>query len=89
MNLARQAGKDRPERGGGFDNERQGNRDDDHHAGRSDAGDRRRGPPPPSRDDGRDRDRAVYWSDKYEKIGYRGPEQEGEPVTEAFEALSM
>ena len=48
IDLATQAGKDRPERGG-FDNDRGGNRgrNDDPDAGRSDADDWRRGPPPP------------------------------------------
>ena len=57
IDLASQAGQDRPQRGG-FDNDRGGDRrrDDDPNAGRADAdGEWRRGPPPPARDDGRDR----------------------------------
>merc|ERR1719264_1414742 len=58
IDLASQAGQDRPQRGG-FDNDRGGDRrrqEDDPNAGRADAdGEWRRGPPPPARDDGRDR----------------------------------
>jgi len=68
MDLASQAGKDRPERGG-FGDDRRRDREDDPNAGRSDAGDWRRGPPPPARDDGRDRDRGDRYNgrDSYER----------------------
>ena len=73
IDLASQAGKDRPERGG-FDNDRgghRGGRNDDPDAGRSDADDWRRGPPPPTRerDDGRDR---YNGRDSYDRDRYNG-----------------
>ena len=71
MDLASQAGKDRPERGGFGEDRRGRGRDDDPNAGRSDAGDWRRGPPPPAREDGRDRER-YNGRDSYERDGYNG-----------------
>ena len=71
IDLASQAGKDRPERNYD-DNNRGGNRgrDDDPNAGRSDAGDWRSGPPPSSRDDDR-RDR-YNGRDSYDRDRYNG-----------------
>ena len=63
IDLASQAGKDRPERGFNDDfRDRRGGggRNDDPDAGRSDADDWRRGPPPPAREENRynERDRS-------------------------------
>jgi len=71
IDLASQAGKDRPERN--YDDQNRGGnrgRDDDPNAGRSDAGDWRSGPPPPSREDDR-RDR-YNGRDSYDRDRYNG-----------------
>jgi len=63
IDLASQAGKDRPERGFNDDfRDRRGGggRNDDPDAGRSDADDWRRGPPPPAREENRYNERDRY-----------------------------